>query len=69
MTKKNDNLIKVPIEATNYYLYSFQIHNKDDKLIDMSAKIEKNKLIFEFEVDDKMQKHIMKEFKKLGATL
>ena len=65
MTKKNDNLIKVPIEATNYYLYSFQINNNGKKLIETNVKVEKNKLIFEFRIDDKTQKVLMKEFEKL----
>lgn len=51
---------------TNYYLYSFQIHNDNEKLIEANAKLEGNKIIFEFKIDDKTKERIMQEFAKLG---
>ncbi|GAH01428.1 unnamed protein product [marine sediment metagenome] len=65
MTKKNDNFVKVPVEATNYYLFSFQIHNQTKDVFEINAKLEKDKVILEFKIDDKTQKGLMKEFEKL----
>jgi len=51
-------------EPTNYYLFSFQIHNQTEDLFEVNAKLEKDKIIFEFKIDNKTQKELMKMFKK-----
>ena len=50
------------IEPTNYYLFSFQIHNQTEDIFEANAKLEKDKVIFEFKIDDKTQKELMKMF-------
>ncbi len=48
--------------ATNYYLFSFQINDNTNTVFEANAKLEKDKVIFEFKIDDKTQKELMKMF-------
>ncbi len=50
------------VEPTNYYLFSFQIHNQTEDIFEANAKLEKDKIVFEFRIDDKTQKELMKMF-------
>ncbi len=48
--------------APNYYLFSFQINDNTNTVFEANAKLEKDKVIFEFKIDDKTQKELMKMF-------
>lgn len=48
--------------APSYYLFSFQIHDNTNTVFEANAKLEKDKVIFEFKIDDKTQKELMKMF-------
>ena len=52
------------LKANKYYLFCFQVNNQEKGMFEANARLEEGKVIFEFKMDDKTQKELMKLFEK-----
>ena len=65
MTKKNDNLIEVPIEGTKYYLLRLEYVDDDGKKTVGSIRVIDNKFVFEGDIDESANMFFNVTLKKL----